>query len=359
MSADEFDVIRTLFAPHAQAPGARGLADDVALIDAGGPLIVTTDAIVEGVHFRADDPIATVAMKALRVNVSDLVAKGAQPGAALLTLVWPRSRPAEDIAIFAEAFGGDLSFFGMSLLGGDTTSTDGPLTVSVTAFGMPLAERTPSRADAKVGDDVWLIGGEIGSAWLGLQLRSGAMKLEEISRGRDADAAKAEAEAEALTGQIPDYLVLPGEALDAEAAWLMSTYLAPFVRPECAAFVARFAHASMDVSDGLVADAAKLAAASRVALRIEANAIPFSIPAERWAFSGGDFRKLITGGDDYVVLFTAPREMRDQIAESEGAGALRLSRVGQVEEGEGVQVVDGQGHAIPIPEPGYSHKLGR
>src|SRR5262245_25006060 len=120
-SADEFEVIRTLFAPHADAAGARGLIDDAALLEAG-PLVVTTDAIVEGVHFTSADPIATVAMKALRVNVSDLVGKGALPSAALLTLIWPRSRPAEEIAVFADAFGGDLKFFGMSLLGGDTTS---------------------------------------------------------------------------------------------------------------------------------------------------------------------------------------------------------------------------------------------
>lgn len=356
-SADEFEVIRALFAPHARAAGARALADDAAVIEAGGPLVVTTDAIVEGVHFMPDDPIATVAMKALRVNVSDLIGKGAQPGAALLTLIWPRSRPAEEIQVFADAFTGDLAFFGMNLLGGDTASTDGPLTVSVTAFGAPLGERTPSRADAQVGDDVWLIGGEIGSAWLGHQLRSGAVKLEEIRRGRDEAAARAEAEA--MAGQIPDYLILPGEQLDTEAAWLMSTYLAPFVRPECAAFVARFAHASMDVSDGLVADAMKLAAASGMALRIEASAIPFSIPAERWAFSGGDFRKLVTGGDDYVVLFTASPERRREIEAAEGAGALRLSRIGRVEAGQGVELVDRQGHPIPIPDPGFVHKLGR
>ncbi|MBC7770601.1 MAG: thiamine-monophosphate kinase [Phycisphaerales bacterium] len=354
-SADEFDTIRKLFAPLATSAGARGLADDAALIE--GRHVVTTDAIVEGVHFLKGDPIATVAMKALRVNVSDLIAKGAQPRAALLTLIWPNERPAEDIEVFAAAFGGDLAHFGMTLLGGDTTSTDGPLIISVTAFGEPLAERTPARADAKVGDDVWLVGGEIGSAWLGLQLRSGAMQMDEFARGRDEDEARATSES--LAGQTPDYLTLPGLPFDAEAAWLMSTYLAPFIRPECADLVARFANASMDVSDGLVADAAKLAAASGVSLRIEATAVPFSIPAERWAFSGGDFRKLITGGDDYVVLFTAPASARAELEATLGAGALRLSRIGAIEAGEGVRVVDLQGDAIPIPNAGFRHKLGR
>ncbi|MFO1018681.1 MAG: thiamine-phosphate kinase [Hyphomonadaceae bacterium] len=357
MAEDEFHVIRALFAPLATSAGARGLADDAALIASDGPLVVTTDAIVEGVHFLPSDPIATVAMKALRVNVSDLVAKGAKPAAALLTLIWPKTRSAEEIAVFADALGGDLAHFGMTLLGGDTTSTDGPLTISITAFGVPIADRTPSRADAQVGDDVWLVGGEIGSAWLGLQLRAGAMKLDELRRDRD-EAAAREQSAQ-MAEHSPDYLKLADQEFDAEAAWLMSTYLAPFVQPECAEMVARYAAASMDVSDGLVADARKLAAASGVKLRIEAHAIPFSIPAERWALSGGDFRKLITGGDDYVVLFTAPEALRSEIEAAETGRPLRLSRIGRVEAGEGVEIVDRQGYAVPIADAGYSHKLGQ
>jgi thiamine-monophosphate kinase len=357
MAADEFQIIRDLFAPLATDAGARALADDVAVLEARGALVVTTDAIVEGVHFLSGDPIETIAMKALRVNVSDLVAKGAKPVAALLTLVWPKDRPSDQIAVFAEALGRDLKHFGVSLIGGDTTSTPGPLTISITMFGEPLGARTPARADAKVGDDVWLVGGEIGSAWLGLQLRSGAMAFDDLRRDRDEELAQAESRA--LADAMPDYLTLPGHKFDADAAWLQSAYLAPFVRLECADIVARFANASMDVSDGLVTDAAKMAAASGVAIRIAANDIPFSIPAQRWAFTGGDFRKLITGGDDYVVLFTAPSERREAITAAEGDQALRLSRIGWVEAGEGVEVLDATGAAVPIVSGGYNHALGR
>lgn len=353
MPADEFDVIRTLFAPLATDAGARGLVDDVALLS--GQYVVTTDAIVEGVHFLPNDPIDTVAAKALRVNVSDLVGKGAKPVAALLTLIWPRSRPSSEIAVFVESLARDLKQFGMSLIGGDTTSTDGPLTISITAFGTPLGARTPSREDARAGDDVWLVGGEIGTAWMGLQLRTGALTLDDIARGRDESAAQAESEL--LASKMPDYLRVGGE-FDAEAAWLMSLYLAPFVRAECADIVARFANASMDVSDGLVTDAGKLAAASGVAITIAANDIPLSIPAQRWAFNGGDFRKLITGGDDYVVLFTAPTEKREAIAAVEGDQALRLSRIGWVGPGEGIAVLDATGKPVPLDRSGYSHKLG-
>jgi len=358
MGADEFDVIRTLFAPAATHPGARGLQDDAAVFEPGGPVVVTTDAIVEGVHFLPDDPIATVAMKAVRVNVSDLIGKGAKPVAGLVTLIWPNSRPAEDLRYFADAIAGELDSFGIALLGGDTTSTEGPLTVSVTLMGQPLGPRTPARADALPGEDVWLAGGDIGSSWLGLQLRSGAMKLDELKRDRDEAAAKAESEQ--LKGEMPDFLVLPGEEFDAEAAWLMSLYLAPMLRTECAGLVAAFARASMDVSDGLIADARKLAAASKVKLRIEANAIPFSHPALRWIFSGGDVRHLISGGDDYVVLFTADAAQRGAIEALDPDGGLRLSRIGQTLEGEGVEFVDRAGAPLPLDGfDGFAHRLGR
>ncbi|MCX7356699.1 MAG: thiamine-phosphate kinase [Alphaproteobacteria bacterium] len=357
MSADEFSVIRDLFAPHATNEAARALRDDAAVLEASGKLVVTTDTIVEGVHFLAVDPIETVAMKALRVNVSDVIAKGARPVAALLNLVWSDARPAAEIATFAEAFGRDLKLFGVNLIGGDTTSTPGPLTISVTLLGEPLGSRVPARGDAQVGEDVWLIGGEIGSAWLGLQLRKGEIGLARLREGRDE--VQAQADSRALSQSMPDYLKLANEDFDAEAAWLMTAYLAPFVRPECASVISKFASASMDVSDGLVTDAGKIADASGVALRIAINAVPFSIAAERWAFSGGDVRKLITGGDDYVMLFTAPSELRGAIEAAEGSQALRLARIGVVEAGGGVTVVDANGQAIPVADAGYSHKLGR
>lgn len=357
MSADEFSVIRDLFAPHATSESARALRDDAAVLEANGRLVVTTDTIVEGVHFLPTDPIETIAMKALRVNVSDVVAKGARPVAALLNLVWSDARASAEIATFAEAFGRDLKLFGVNLIGGDTTSTPGPLTITVTLFGEPLGARVPARADAQVGEDIWLIGGEIGSAWLGLKLRQGEINLERLRQGRDE--MQAQMDSRPLAQQMPDYLTLPNEDFDAEAAWLMTAYLAPFVRPESAVIVSKFASASMDVSDGLVADAGKLADASGVALRIEINAVPFSVAAERWAFSGGDVRKLITGGDDYVVLFTAPSELRAAIEAAEGSQALRLARIGVVEAGRGVAVVDRGGNIVAISDDGYAHKLGR
>jgi thiamine-monophosphate kinase len=251
----------------------------------------------------------------------------------------------------------DLKSFGIALVGGDTASTPGPLTVSITLLGEPVGARVPSRADAKPGEDIWLVGGEIGSAWFGLQLRQGKLGLADLKRGREETEARRQSRE--LAGSMPDYFTLPGEEFDAEAAWLLSTYLAPFVRLESLPIVSRFARASMDISDGLLADARKLAAASKVNLRIRANDVPLAIPVMRWVQTGGDFGALVTGGDDYVVMFTAAAEHRDAIAEAEGGDALRLTRIGDVLEGEGVELVDRDGNAIVVPESGYVHRLGR
>ena len=322
MPADEFEIIRTLFAPLATGTGARGLVDDAAVISSKGDLVVTTDAIVEGVHFLADDPIGEVAKKALRVNLSDLAGKGARPLGALLTLIWPDMRPAEQIAGFAAGLAEDLAAFKISLWGGDTASTPGPLTVSITAFGEPLGERTPSRADARVGDDVWVTG-TLGDAWLG-------------------------------------YLALSGElqhlaAADRDA--VVARYRLPRPRVDLAALVARFANASMDVSDGLAGDALKLALASNVSLRLEADRIPLSAAGRAWVAQAGGFGRLLDWGDDYELLFTASPDARAVIAAAAGAG--QVTRIGDVEAGSGIRFVSESGADAGIEVRGHVHRLGR
>ena len=135
---DEFSLIHEVFAPLAAgAPGAFGLKDDAAVLTpaAGEELVITADAVVEGVHFLTDDPLDLVARKALRVNLSDLAAKGARPMAYLLTLSWPRGRPLEEVRRFADGLAADQRAFAITLIGGDTVATPGPLTASITAVG--------------------------------------------------------------------------------------------------------------------------------------------------------------------------------------------------------------------------------
>lgn len=316
---DEFDIIARHFAPLARTPAARGLLDDAAFLEERGPFVLTADAIVEGVHFLSDDPIDAIAQKALRVNISDIVAKGAAPSHYLLTLQWPRTRDASEIAMFAEGLARDQATFGCVILGGDTTSTPGPLTISVTMFGRPLGA-TPSRAGAQVGDDVWVTG-TIGDGALGLR---------------------------ALTGKLAD--------VDAESAgWLAERYRRPQPRAGLAATVAAFATASMDVSDGLLGDCAKLARASGRAISVHPADVPLSLVAATWlegqSDKGAALATLLNGGDDYEILFTAPAMRRERLLEAADDAGIPLTRIGRVSAGEGV---DARG----APVGGFVHRLG-
>ncbi len=313
---DEFDLIRRYFAPLALAPGADGLRDDVAEIAPG--LIATKDAIVEGVHFLPDDPLSTVAQKLVRVNVSDIVAKGGRPDAALLALVWPKGRDMAPLGDFSRALGADLARWGAHLAGGDTTSTDGPLTLTLTLMGKVGARGPVRRSGAKVGDDLWVTG-TIGDGWLGLKAAQGAFgKLSQEARNL-----------------------------------LVSRYRVPEPpRLDVAGLVAAHASGSIDVSDGLVADAGHVAEASGVALVIEAKDVPLSAVGEGYLTNAkAELSALLTGGDDYQTLFTAPQSARDAIATSK----LAVTRIGRAGAGAGVKVLDASGAEMVFPKGGWTH----
>jgi thiamine-monophosphate kinase len=329
MSADEFDIIAKLFAPLATSPAARGLNDDVAVLAAAGQMLATTDAIVEGVHFLQSDPIETVAKKALRVNLSDLAAKGAHCSGVLLTLIWPDHRASSEIVDFARALAEDLEFYHAPLLGGDTVASPGPLTVSITAFGELSGTRAPSRAEAKPGEDVWVTG-SIGDAWVGLEAL--------IEMGVVADAA----------------------GVGAEFATCIDRYRTPEPPVAFADAIAAHASASMDVSDGLLQDAAKLAAASNLRLVITAERAPLSAQTRAWlARCKLDLASALAGGDDYQILFTAAPQKRAAIEAAGQARNIAVTRIGAVEAGAGVSLVDGAGREIETKARGYTHKLGK
>lgn len=318
---NEFDLIRSYFAPLATSAGADGLRDDVAEIarlEDGMGLIATADAIVEGVHFLPDDPIESVAQKLVRVNVSDILAKGGKPDAALLALIWPRHRPQAEIADFARGLGKDLARWGAHLVGGDTTATDGPLTLSLTLLGRVGPRGPVRRSGAVVGDDIW-VSGTIGDGYLGLL---------------------------AATGKLG---VLSAEARNL----LVSRYRVPEPpRLAMADLVAQVGTGSIDVSDGLVADAGHMAAASGVRLVIEAGDAPLSAVAASYVNNDRvTLAALLAGGDDYQTLFCAPRSARQAI----GASGMAVTRIGQVEAGAGVAVLDGAGGTISFEESGFQH----
>ena len=332
MPADEFEIIRDLFAPLAKHRFARGLIDDVAVIESPGPLVITTDAIVQGVHFLAADPLDTVAKKALRVNFSDLIAKGAKPVGVTVTLMWPQARDASEIAAFARGLGEDLKLYDVALLGGDTTSTPGPLAISVTAFGVPHSARTPSRADAKVGEQLWVTGC-IGDGLLGLLSLTDLPEIEAAAAG---------------------------DRVDAHATAVRAAYRTPSPPAKLAATIASYASASMDVSDGLLGDAEKMAAASGVAIRIDAEAVPLSSAGHAYVAARGmeGLARLLTGGDDYQALFTAPASARGAIMAAARAAETNLALIGDVSEGAGVRVVTAGGD-LPFVTAGHRHRLGK
>ncbi len=275
-SAEDLLIAR-YFKPLATDPGAFDLDDDAAVLKAlGEDIVVSTDAIVEGVHFLPDDPPDTVARKALRVNLSDLAAKGAVPAGFVLTLAL-RAADEAWLKLFASALGEDAAQFGCPLLGGDTVSTPGPLMISITAFGRVPVGTMVHRSGAKPGDRV-MVTGTIGDAALGLDLLKGGTIAAALAN----DAAAREM----LTGR----------------------YRVPQPRNALARAIADHASAAMDVSDGLAGDLAKLCAASGVSADIDSTRIPLSAAAAALLARGAvGIEAVVSGGDDYEVLCTIPR----------------------------------------------------
>jgi thiamine-monophosphate kinase len=308
--ADEFGEIARLFRPLTRgAAGAFDLLDDAAVVPQrpGFDLVITKDAIVEGVHFPVGERPDLVARKLVRVNLSDLAAKAAEPFGCFLAVAWPRSFGAEDRAAFAQGLGEDLQAYGVDLLGGDTVSTPGPFTASLTALGWVPAGRMLRRAGAEPGDTL-AVSGTIGDGALGLS---------------------------AVRGEIGD-----------PEGFLAGRYRLPTPRLDLRAALAG-ASAAADVSDGLVADAGHIAEASSVRLTLDLDRLPLSAAAQRWLETRPSrtaaLVKLATGGDDYEV-----------IAAFGGDPPQGFTAIGTVSAGEGVEVRSG-GEPVAIDHAGWRH----
>jgi thiamine-monophosphate kinase len=305
---NEFEIISRYFAPLA-GEGAFGLKDDVALAPRrqGHDLVVTTDTIGEGTDFFAFDPPDTVAQKALRVNLSDLAAKGAEPAGYLLTLLLPHSVHEEWLAAFTAGLARDQTEFGISLLGGDTSATDGPLSIAVTAFGYVPQGKMVKRGGARAGDAVYVTG-TIGDSGGGLAI------FKRETHGLS----------------------------DADRDHLTARYRVPWPPVAFAARLRDIAHASVDVSDGLIADLGHIASASGVRIVVEGERVPLSGPLKA-LWGDNVLLRAVTAGDDYQIVFTAPPGLIGP-----------FTGIGQVMPGGGVGLTVG-GREIAIPKPGYQH----
>lgn len=322
----EFELIRRYLAPLAAgAPGAFGLTEDAALlaVDPDRDQVLTTDTIISGVHFLPGDPPDLVARKLLRVNLSDLASMGAAPAGYLLNASWPQDVEEGWIAGFVEGLSADQKDFGIVLLGGDTTRTPGPLTLSLTAVGTVPKGRCLRRAGGQDGD-LLFVSGTLGDAALGLAVQQG--RLEGLSdRARDA---------------LIDRYRLPRPRLALGNALLMDG----------------LATAAVDVSDGLVADLGHVAAASKLAATIEAPCVPVSPAAQEAMALDATLRDLLlTGGDDYELLVAVPPSRESDLAALAERLGLPLTGIGTLRDGEGVRVVDASGEEIRLDKVGWRH----
>ncbi len=321
---DEFSLIAELFAPLARgAPEALGLTDDAAVVEVapGRRLVVTTDMMVAGGHFPADDPAAMVARKLLRVNLSDLAAMGAAPRAYLLALAVPRGTEEGWLEDFAAGLAEDQETYAIHLIGGDIVATDGPLVASLTALGEVSDGGEVLRSGARPGDLVF-VSGALGDAARGLMT---------------------------LRGE------LAGVAAAGRAA-LVDRYRLPRPRLELGARLSGIAHAAIDVSDGLVADLGHICECSKVGAEVEAMRLPLSPAAQAALDADRSLRPVVlTGGDDYEIAFTAGPEAAGQVAELAAALALPLTRIGRITAGAEVRVVDDAGADVVLDARGYRH----
>lgn len=320
-------MIERFFLPLAKHPGALGLRDDAALLapSAGHELVVTVDSTVAGVHFFADDPADAIAKKALRVNLSDLAAKGAVPLGALLAISLPGGADERWIELFVRGLGEDCAAYSCPLLGGDTTKTPGPLSISITAIGTVPAGKMVKRSGAKAGDLV-VVSGTIGDAALGLEARK-----------------------RLLSGGF-------GELDTSQLDVLFKRYLVPEPRLALAEALRTHASAAMDISDGLVGDLAKLADASGVGAGIETAKLPLSNPAhDAIAAEPELLTTALTGGDDYEILAAVPEGRFAAFAECAGAAGIPVTAIGQFTKEAGITVTGADGIRLSFDQGSYSH----
>jgi thiamine-monophosphate kinase len=314
---NEFDMIARYFAPLA-GPEGLGLLDDAACFTApkSCDLVISKDILVADTHFFADGDASDIAFKALSVNVSDLAAKGAVPLHYLLGLSLPKAIDADWLKGFAKGLSEAQATYGITLVGGDTTATQGPVTISITAIGSVNAGCMIKRSGARAGDDVY-VSGTLGDAALGLQ---------------------------ACNGVIP------------AATAFQARFDRPLARHTLGQSLVGIATAAADVSDGLLADLGHICKASGVGARVYEADLPVS-DAGRLALANTPALKpqIWSGGDDYEILFTAPKEKATEIRQAAQKSGDTVHKIGQITAKKTVELVDPYGKLVQVDTKGYRH----
>jgi thiamine-monophosphate kinase len=292
----EDELIATYFAPLA-GPGALGLRDDAAVLaqKPGHDSVATKDMLIAGVHFFSDDPPGAVSRKALRVNLSDLAAKGAEPSGFLLGLALPEDWTAHWLAGFAQGLGEDAAAYKCPLLGGDTVKSSGPLIVSITAFGTVPAQKMILRAGVAAGDHIYVTG-TIGDAALGLKFRF----------------------------DVPQDAKWTHCVKQADAAYLAGRALLPRPRLCLREALRAHAHAAIDISDGFAGDLAKLLGQTGMTAKVMTADVPLSEAAQKILHEAPTLLEtILTGGDDYEILCAVPPSQSAAfVADAAAAGVV-------------------------------------
>lgn len=331
----EFSLIEKYFAPLS-GKGSFGLKDDAALLHLpkNKSLVVTNDAIAEGVHFLKNTDPKRIAQKALRTNLSDLAAKGANPFAFSLALGLPSNWDNNWIKSFAKGLESDCTKYGLNLCGGDTfrvAPNDRPArnecgaVISITAYGHIGKKKYASRLGAKHGHALYVTG-TIGDSVLGLALAS------KVSAGHL-------------------------QKLNIAQKYLINRYELPNPRVEAAKLVAKYASASMDISDGFVGDLNKMCSASNVEANIALNDIPLSKQAKAQAkISNVTVTSLITGGDDYELLIAVPKSNISKFEKESAKLPFPVTYLGSFKKGNPkVFILKEDGEPIDIARQSYTH----
>jgi len=297
-----------------------GPGDDAAVVEPvrGALEVWTTDALVDGVHFdRAFVPPAAIGHRALAASLSDLAAMGARPRAALLSLALPGTLPLDAFDGIVDGMLSLAGRHGVALVGGNITSTPGPLTVDVTAVGSVHRRRVLTRAGARPGDEVFVTG-RLGEAAAGLDL------LRREGHG-------------AARGRVARYL-----------------HPEPRVRAGVLLGSARVATSCVDLSDGLADGLQRIAEASAVGIVLDGPAVPVASEPGHDGDGPGALDRALRGGDDYELLFTVRRTHGRRLRALAGRlGDLPITRIGVVTRARDLLVHDG-GHTRPLPD-GFEH----
>jgi len=315
---DEFSIIAKYFKPlAANFAGSLNLSDDAALLSPpeGHELVITKDAISEGIHFIGNESPDLIAGKALRVNLSDLAAMGAEPICYFLALMLPKNTTEDWLEKFAQGLKTTQDEFSIYLAGGDTTATNGSLSISITAIGSVPKGKALRRSGAKIDDDIY-VSGTLGDSALGLQL-----------------------------------LLNPTSHIPNPSSLLINRYLTPQPRISLGIHLRDIATACMDISDGLAQDLGHICTASHVGATIHSPLLPLPL-------GEGGVRAIetaLTGGDDYELLFTAPPAKKTIIEQLAKTLQLPLTCIGKITAGNNVQILDENGKTIELDKKGFSH----